>query len=238
MRASGIGSNAVRERRVEVVRALRGERMHRLGRWIVGLAALLVAAGTAAQAAEPYGVRGTLVGVDGKVVTLMNDDEETFEVALTDDTGYFAVTPAEWEDIGAGQFVGITSIEAGGERVALEVHIFAEDLRGVGEGHYPWDLVKDPNMMTNATVAEIKEVDPTRRQLHLTYKEGEGEKATEGEQVIMVPDFVEVVRLAKGEPSDLLAPDRRAFLLVVDAEQGPPAAVAVAVGLEGAIPPM
>jgi hypothetical protein len=56
--------------------------------------------------------------------------------------------------------------------VALEVHIFAEDLRGVGEGHYPWDLIKDPNIVTNATVAGINEVNPAERQLRLTYKEG------------------------------------------------------------------
>ena len=122
--------------------------------------------------------------------------------------------------------------------MALEVHIFAEDLRGVGEGHYPWDLVEDPNMMTNATVAEVEEVNPAQRQLRLTYREGEGEGAGAGEQTIMVPDFVDVVFLAKSEDPDLIAPDRRAFVLVEDAEQGPPRALAIVVGLEGVTPPM
>lgn len=212
--------------------------MRELGLWGVALVALGAVLATAMQAAEPYGLRGTLVGVDGDVLTVMDDDEETFEVALADDTGMFAVTPAKWADIDAGQFVGITSIESGGQRVALEVHIFAEDLRGTGEGHYPWDLVKDPNMMTNATVAEIKDVNAAQRQLRLTYKEGEGENAAEGEQIIAVPDFVDVVLLSKSDDPDLIAPDRKAFLLVRDAEQGPPQAIAVAVGLEGAIPPM
>jgi hypothetical protein len=209
--------------------------MRRLG--LAVFATTLVAAGTALPA-EPYGVRGTVVGIEGNVLTLMNDDEETAEIALTEDTGRFAVTPAEWSDIEAGKFVGVTSVESGGQRVALEVHIFAEDLRGVGEGHYPWDLIKDPNMMTNATVAEIKEVNPAERQLRLTYKEGKGEGATTGEQTIVVPDFAEVVFLAKSKDPGLIAPDRRAFLLVEDAEQGPPKAVAIAVGLEGAVPPM
>ena len=79
---------------------------------------------------------------------------------------------------------------------------------------------------------------PAERQLRLTYKEGEGENAAQGEQVITVPDFVEVVHLAKSEDLGLVAPDRRVFLLVQDREQGPPAAVAIAVGLEGAVPPM
>jgi len=211
--------------------------MRRLGLWGAALAALLATVGTAAPA-EPYGLRGTVVGLEDDILTVMNEDEETFEVRITEDTGRFAVTPAKWSDIEAGQFVGITSIETGGQRVALEVHIFAEDLRGVGEGHYPWDLVKDPNMMTNATVAEIEEVNPAQRQLRLTYQEGEGESATAGEQIIVVPDFVDVVLLAKGEDPALIAPDRRAFLLVQDAEEGPPTALAVAVGLEGVTPPM
>jgi hypothetical protein len=211
-------------------------------RWLGLPGAALVAsclahgAGWAAEG-EPYGVRGTLVAVDDELLTVMNDDEETFEVAMAEDTGVFAVTPAKWSDIRPGQFVGITSVESGDQRVALEVHIFAEDLRGTGEGHYPWDLTKDPNMMTNATVAEIKEVSPAERQLRLTYKEGEAD-AAEGEQVIRVPDFVDVVFLAKSEDPGLIVPDRRVFMLVQDSEQGPPAAIAVAVGVEGAIPPM
>jgi hypothetical protein len=192
------------------------------------LAVVLVAVGMSARAAEPYRIRGTLVGVDDEILTVLSDTAATVEIRLTDETGFFAVTPAKWSDIAAGQFVGITSIEAGGRRIALEVHIFAEDLRGTGEGHYPWDLIDEPNMMTNATVAEIEEVDPTKRQLRLTYKEGEAE----GEQVIVVPDAVDVVALAKSEGPDLIAPDRRAFLLVADAEEGPPTAIVVAVGLE------
>ena len=213
--------------------------MRRLGLLGIVVAAACLAHGSAGAAeGEPYGIRGTLIAVDGKLLTVMDDDEETFEAVMADDTGVFAVTPAKLSDLRPGEFVGITSVESGDQRVALEVHIFDEDLRGTGEGHYPWDLTKDPNMMTNATVAEIKEVSPAEQQLRLTYKEGEGENAAQGEQVITVPNFVEVVFLAKSEDPGLIVPDRRVFLLVQDSEQGPPAAIAIAVGLEGAIPPM
>jgi hypothetical protein len=209
--------------------------------WLLGaalLAAFLAHVLPGAAQDQPYGVRGTLVGVDDQLLAVMNDDEETVEVVLTGDTGVFAVTPAKWTDLRPGQFIGITSVESGAQRVALEVHIFAEGLRGTGEGHYPWDLTAQPNMMTNATVAEVKEVSAAERQLRLTYKEGEGEDAAQGEQVITVPDFVEVVHLAKSEDPGLLVAGRGVFALVRDSEQGPPAAIAVAVGIGGAIPPM
>ena len=202
------------------------------------LAAFLVHVSPGAAQDKPHGIRGTLVEVDDRLLTVMNDDEETFEVVLTGDTGLFAVTPAKWSDLRPGQFIGITSVESGSQRVALEVHIFAEDLRGTGEGHYPWDLTEQPNMMTNATVAEVEEVSAAERQLRLTYREGEGADAAQGEQVITVPDFVEVVHLAKSEDPGLFEAGRGVFALVRDSEQGPPAAVAVAVGVGGAIPPM
>jgi hypothetical protein len=81
-------------------------------------------------------------------------------------------------------------------------------------------------------------VSRAERQLRLTYKEGEGDGARQGEQVITVPDFVDVVFLAKSDDPGLIAPDRRVFVLVKEGEQGPPAAIAIAVGLEGATPPM
>jgi hypothetical protein len=202
------------------------------------MAAWLVHGSARAAEGEPYKLRGTLVGVDGQLVTVKNDEGKTFDVALTKDTRVIAVTPAKLSDIKPGSFVGITSVASDNQRVALEVHIFAEDLRGTGEGHYAWDLIKDPNMMTNATVAEIKEVNPTGRQLRLTYKEGKEENAPKGEQVITVPDFVDIVFLEKSADPGLIAPDRRAFVLVKDVEQGPPTAIAIAVGTEGAKPPM
>src|SRR5687768_1637753 len=108
--------------------------------WLLGaalLAALLAHVSPGAAQDKPYGIRGTLIEVDDRLLTVMNDDEETFEVVLTGDTEVFAVTSAKWSDLRPGQFIGITSVESGAQRVALEVHIFAEDLRGIGEGHYP-----------------------------------------------------------------------------------------------------
>jgi hypothetical protein len=202
----------------------------------IGLVGLLGA--SALQAQEQYRLRGTLVGIEADKIIFMNDDEETFELARSPEMGVFVVTPGSLADISEGQFVGMVSVESRGTRTALEVHIFDEDLRGIGEGHYEWDLIKDPNMMTNATVAEIQNV-ANNRQLTLTYKEGEGEAKAEATQTITVPSFADVVHMAKApDPAAALAPDKPVFLIVEKGADGREIAVAAVIGSEGATPPM
>jgi len=190
---------------------------------------------SAAGAAESEHFRGTLVAIEGDLVTVADADEEQREVRLTENTGLYVVTPAKFADIEAGQYVGVTSVESEDDRVALEVHVFAEDLRGTGEGHFPWDLVKAPNAMTNATIAEIEEISPVERLLRLTYKDGEGH-SSEGKQAIRVPDFADVVLLESADRSALV-PERPVFMFLQAAPPEPPTALAIAVGV-GVSPPM
>ncbi len=200
------------------------------GSALVGLAAVLLL-GTVAEAQESSRVRGTLSAVEDAALTVDTVDGQRAVLALKEDAGVFAVTPAAFEDVKEGQFIGITSIESGGKRIALEAHLFTEDLRGIGEGHYPWDLLNEPNMMTNANIAEVKEVGD-ERELVLTYKEGEGEQQTEGSQTILLPGTVPVVLVQKGE-RELLEPGAAVILIVEDG-----AAIAAVVGTDGATPPM
>jgi hypothetical protein len=192
-------------------------------------------AGAAEQ--EPYRVRGTLESVESDKLTVDTREGEALDVSLTDDTRVLVVRPASLEDIKQGDYVGLTSVDSGGKRVAISAHIFAEDLRGTAEGHVPWDLVKEPNTMTNATVAEIEEVGD-QRELKVSYKQGEGEQATEGSQTIYVPEGLSVVKMEKASDRSVLAPGKDAFLVVRDAADGSRSAIAVVVGEEGAAPPM
>lgn len=189
----------------------------------------------AVGAQESEHLRGTLVAIEGDLVTVADADEEQREIRLTEQTGLYVVTPAKFADIEAGQYVGVTSVESEGGRVALEVHVFAEDLRGTGEGHFPWDLVKEPNAMTNATIADIEEISPVERVLRLTYKDGEGH-SSQGEQRIRLPDFADVVLLESADRS-VLVPERPVFMFLEATPSGPPTALAIAVGL-GVAPPM
>ena len=197
------------------------------------LALLALWAPLAAQ--EPEHVRGTLQKVEGDQLSVQTHEGEMVDVRLKEDAGIFVVSPKTLEDIEAGDFVGITSIEVSGRQVALEVHLFAEDLRGLGEGHYPWDLVEEPNMMTNATIAEIKDVGEDR-ELEVTYAEGEGEQKTQGAQTIFVPPGVPVVLIEQSGTRDMLASGKAVFLMVEPSDAGPQA-VATVVG-EGIDPPM
>ena len=186
---------------------------------------------------EPYRVRGTLESVESNKLTVETREGETLDLTLNDDTRVMVVRPASLDDIKQGDYVGLTSIEAGGKRVAISAHIFADELRGTAEGHVPWDLIKEPNTMTNATVAQVEEVGD-QRELKVSYKQGEGEQKTEGSQTIYVPDDLPVVEMEKAPDRSVLQPGKKAFLVVRDEADGSATALAVVVGEEGATPPM
>jgi hypothetical protein len=216
--------------------------MRKLGRtWTLLLVGMVLASGAtlpaAAQEQAPYRVRGTVDAIAGDTLTVATREGETLDLTLQDDTRVMVVRPASLDDIKQGDYVGLTSIDSGGKRIAISAHIFADDLRGTAEGHGSWDLVKEPNTMTNATVAEIEEVGD-QRELKVSYVQGEGQQKTEGSQTIYVPDDLAVVRMEKASDRSALEPGKRAFLVVRDDAAGKPTVVAVIVGEEGAIPPM
>ena len=59
------------------------------------LLTVLCLTGAAGRAAESEHVRGTLVAIDGDLLTVEDEDEEQRAIALTDDTGLYVVTPGQ-----------------------------------------------------------------------------------------------------------------------------------------------
>jgi hypothetical protein len=206
--------------------------------FMIAGAVLALGATLAVEADEqkPYRVRGTLESVESNKLTVNTREGEALDLTLNDDSRVMVVRPASLDDIKQGDYVGLTSVDSGGKRLAISVHIFADDLRGTAEGHAPWDLVKEPNTMTNATVAEIEEVGD-QRELKVRYKQGEGEQKTEGTQTIYVPDDLSVVKMEKASDRSVLKPGKKAFLVVRD-NDGSRTVLAVVVGEEDATPPM
>jgi hypothetical protein len=201
-------------------------------------AAILLGSAAPLWSQELFSVRGTLQAVEAAGVVVATFDGDLLDLPLQEDSLLFVVTPASLGDIDAGDFLGVTSIEADdGRRVALEAHLFAEELRGVGEGHYPWDLVDQPNTMTNATVAEITG-QGRQRAVRMVWSSEEEGSAAGGEEVIHLPPNVPVVHLRPAPDRAALVPGKEVFVMV---EGGPDDALrvtALVVGEGGAVPPM
>ena len=141
-------------------------------------AALLGAAATSAavaqQAASPQTIRlrGTIEKLDGRAVLAKTSKGQELTLKLADKVLVVAVVKASAADIKPGLFIGSGAMpQPDGSQKALEVHIFAESMRGTGEGHRPWDGAPN-STMTNGTVgASVSGVD--RPMVTVQYKDGE-----------------------------------------------------------------
>ena len=200
-------------------------RMSRTLRVPIAAAAVLVGVLLSAPAFAQAHIRGTLTAAKDGTISVQTAKGGTESIKLANDAGLFLVTKADMSAIQSGKFVGITSVEQGGKRVAREVHVFVDSLRGLAEGHYPWDLESEPNMMTNANIAKVEEVG-TDRVLRLNY--------SGGEQTITIPTSATVVAFDKAS-ADQLAAGRKVF---VNMKKDGSEAAAVVIGAEGVKPPM
>ena len=193
-------------------------------------AGLLLAAFSLAALAQtpPARVRGTVEKLENNVMTVKAPDGKRVEVKLADNYAVIGVSRAHIADIGEGKYVGVTTLgERNGALAALEVHIFPESMRGVGEGHYAWDLKPD-SKMTNGDVAEVKSVGKDRM-LTVKYKGGE--------QKVAVPTTARVVVFGPADRGELKK-GAHIFCVAQRAADGSLSAARVNVGLKGITPPM
>jgi hypothetical protein len=201
--------------------------MQRLSRVLLPVFALLGYLAFASAYAQSQHVRGTLKAAEDHDITVETRNGKSVTVPITDKTGYYVVEKGSLSDVKAGKFVGITSVTRGGKQVAEEIHVFADSLRGLGEGHYPWDRDQEANMMTNANIAKVDSVSGGDV-LKLDYKGGE--------QTISVPPDVTVVTFDKGSRADLT--NGRHVFVVMGKDEASKSAVAVVIGADGVTPPM
>jgi hypothetical protein len=170
---------------------------------VVSALALLLGASLAiAQAPPTVRVRATIESVDGTTLTAKARDGAEMKIKLADNAPVNEVVKASLSDIKPNSFVAVTGMpQPDGSQKAVAVVIFPEAMRGVGEGHRPWDL-QPSSTMTNATVDnEVASVDG--QTLTVKYKDGE--------QKIVVAPTTEITTFAKKSPADL-KPGQKIFI--------------------------
>ena len=199
-------------------------------RTVAGLliAAICSIAIAQAPANPPVRIRGVVEKLDGQMLTVKARNGQSVAVKLADNFVVIGIEKASIADIDSGKFIGTTTVgERQGNLVALEVHIFPENMRGTGEGHYDWDL-RPESKMTNANVANIVAMGADRV-MTVQYKGGEKQ--------ILVPENAVVVSFTPAEKSEL-KPGAHVFVNSQRQPDGSLAAPRVNVGLNGLVPPM
>lgn len=193
--------------------------------------------GAAPQAPPPVGVRGTITSVAGTPETGMklgvtSKSGKAMVLLLAPKTSFVSSTVISIDAIKAGSFIG-TAAEPGpnGTLVATEVHVFPESMRGVGEGHRPWDT-SATSSMTNGNVDDVTEGGLSKkngRTLTVNYKGGK--------QSVYVPVSVPIVAFAPATAA-VATKGAKVFTFAMKQPDGSFATNSLVVGANGSTPPM
>jgi hypothetical protein len=137
-------------------------------------------------------VIGQIQGVDGSLLVVKTQAGEQ-KVALANNVVVWGLEKASVSDVAKGAFIGVGATpQADGSQKAIRVIIFAEPMRGTGEGHRPW--TRPNTTMTNATVdTTVSSVDG--QNIMVKYKDGE-------KKIVIGPDAV-IRQYVAGDKSEL-----------------------------------
>ena len=182
----------------------------------------------ASQPAQTIRLRGVIEKLDGRAVLAKSTKGEELKLNLVDKALVVAVVKASMAEIKPGLFIGSAAMpQPNGSQKALEVHIFAESMRGAGEGFRPWDGAPN-STMTNGTVgASVSGVDGPV--VTVQYKNGE-------KQIIVGPN-VPIVRYEIAEPSVITSGAPFTAVATAKASDGSFDVSRINVGRGGASPP-
>lgn len=141
----------------------------------IGLAltlSLALIANSASGQTTTVRVRGTVEKLDAQTVVVKTATGASITVQLAPNFTVSAVVKKTIADIKPGSYIGAGAMpQADGTLKAIQVTIFPEAQRGVGEGHRDWSALPQTTM-TNGTVADtVTSVNgPT---ITMNYKGGE-----------------------------------------------------------------
>src|SRR5271163_234697 len=194
---------------------------------LIALLALPAAAQNAPEG-TPTRVRGTVEKLDGQALTVKSRDGQQLAIALAPNFTVAYLVKKNLADVKAGDFVASTSTKGtDGKNHAVELRIFPEAMRGLGEGQYPWDLAPE-SLMTNATVSGVTGA-PQGQTLKVTYKGAESE-------LVVGPD-TPILGYGSGDMS-LLKPGAAVFIVAQKQPDGSLTTARVTAEKDGVKPPM
>jgi hypothetical protein len=195
--------------------------------FLLTMLALPVAA-QSPPANPPVRIRGTVDKLDGQALTVESRDGQQVTVMLAPNVAVAFLVKKSLADIKAGDFVASTSMKGtDGKNHSIELRIFPEAMRGLGEGQYAWDLAPQ-SLMTNATVSGVSGA-PQGQTLKVTYKGGESE-------LVVGPD-TPILGYGAGDIS-LLKPGAAIFIVAQKQPDGRLTAARVTAEKDGVKPPM
>jgi len=150
----------------------------------------MVSASVSAQD-KPVRVRGTIDQIEGSMMIVKSREGDTLRIKLADDGSVIALEKASLAHIKPNSYVGSTAMpQPDGTWKAVEVHIFPEAMRGIGEGDRPYDY-RPQSTMTNGTVNNVGKstvggtVSSEGSTITLSYKDGSKKIEVTSETVIV-----------------------------------------------------
>jgi hypothetical protein len=199
-----------------------------------------VSSASAAPPPPTQPLRGSIISSTSTSLTVKTADG-AMTVHLGPKAKFVDASPGSIADIAPGKFLGIGSVPGSGFNRALEVSVFADSMRGTGEGDYPWDpgtrprlstmtngtvaAPKSHSMMTNATVGAIS--GSGQKTITMNYKGGS--------RTLVIPAGTPVIRVAPGTKT-LLAVGKPVFIIATKTPA--PNALFVVVGRNGTALPL
>jgi hypothetical protein len=194
----------------------------------LGLAGLVTSRAAWSQESSPVRIRGTIERVDGETLHVKTRSGADASVRLAAGATVTGLVKASWADIKPGSYVGTAAVEqAAGHLKSIEVQVFPEAMRGVGEGSRDYDL-GPKSSMTNGTVGQV-------------VQSGEGRTLTiqyQGrEKTVVVPPDAPIVTYVPSARDDL-APGAKVIVTAMKQPDGTLQTSRVLVGKDGLEPPM
>jgi hypothetical protein len=125
--------------------------------FLLSLSFCLVAGATTALAQAPttnVRVKGTVEKLDGSMLTIKTTDGSDVAVKLADNFSVRTVLKLTPADIKPGDYLGVGAKPLpDGTLRAVQITIFPEAQRGVGEGNHAWRDDLPDSTMTNGTAS-------------------------------------------------------------------------------------